>query len=293
MNNRIGGDAVGHGDFPVVEPVVPSDILPHPWIAATLPAGHERDPDYTSAIEKFVDIVCRGGIAMPWGGRFKTEALTAWLEINSEAIYATRPWETSGEGNIRFTRNKREDVIYAIFYEWPKEGAATIKSMKGLPVIDVRMIGLNRKINWNQSKDGLTIGFPDTTYTKWPYNTGFTFSIKLDKVIEKIILSEIEIGNIQLSKKRVNAGESFTASVILINNSDSSGLVTIELLIDGELFGSVQVFAEAGIGNRKISKKVSLPVVLYAAGKHKVSLLVGESVTEGASVQIDAPELPY
>jgi hypothetical protein len=165
--------------------------------------------------------------------------------------------------------------------------------MKGHPVIDVRMIGLDREINWNQNKDGLTIGFPDTTYTKWPYNTGFTFSIQLDMAREKIKLSEIEIGNIQLSKKKVNAGESFTASVILINNSDLSGLVTIGLLIDGELFGSVHEFAEAGIGHRKIGKKVSLPVVLYAAGKHKVSLQVGESVTEGAFVQINAPELPY
>ena len=293
INNRIGGDAVGHGDFPVVEPVVPSEILPDPWIAATLPAGHERDPDYTSAIEKFVDIVCRGGIAMPWGGRFKTEALSAWLEINSEAVYATRPWETSTEGNIRFSRNKREDVIYAIFYDWPKEGVATIKSMKEKPVIDVQMIGFNGEIKWNQSKEGLIIGYPDTMQTRWSYNTGFTFRIQLEKEISKTNLGEIEMGKLHLSKKKVNAGESFDASVILVNNGDISGLVKIELLIDSEISGSVQVFSEAGIGNRKISKKVSLPVVLNAAGIHEVFLRVGESVTEGVSIEINAPELPY
>lgn len=293
INNRIGGDAVGHADFPVVEPVVPSEILPDPWIAATLPAGHARDPVYTSAIEKFVDIVCRGGIAMPWGGRFKTEALSAWLNINSEAVYATRPWETSTEGNIRFTRNKKGDVVYAIFYGWPENGVATIKSLKEQPVINVQMIGTNRKINWSRGMDGLIIGFPDNAYTHWPYNTGFTFRIQLDKAIIKIEPGDIEIGKLHLSKMNLDAGELFDASVILVNHGDSSGLVTLELLIDGELSASVQVFSEAGIGKRKISKKVSFPVVLHAAGLHEVFLRVGESVTEEASVQINAPELPY
>jgi len=292
-NNRIGGDAVGHSDFPVVEPVVPSEILSDPWIAATLPAGHDRDPDYTSAIEKFVDIVCRGGIAMPWGGRFRTDALLSWLEINSEAVYFTRPWISSTEGNIRFTRNKRGDLIYAIFYEWPKEGVATIKSMKGQAVIDVQLIGFDRPINWSLSENGLSVGFPDTAHVDFPYNTGFTYRIQLDKTISIINPGDIAIGKIQLSKNIVNSGESFDASVIIVNNGDSSGLATIELLIDGEHSGSVPVFAENGIGKRKISKKVSLPVIIHSAGEHMLSLRVGESITDGKSVQVKAPEFPY
>jgi len=292
-NNRIGGDAVGHSDFPVVEPVVPSEILSDPWIAATLPAGHDRDPDYTSAIEKFVDIVCRGGIAMPWGGRFRTDELLAWLKINSEAVYSTRPWITCTEGDIRFTRNKRGDLIYAIFYEWPEEGVTCIKSLKEQAIIDVRMIGYHKPINWSQSKDGLYIGFPDTASASFPYNTGFTFSIQLDKAVSRINPGDIAIGEIQLSKNIVNSGDSFNASVIIVNNGDSSGFATIELLIDGRISGSVPVFTEAGIGKRRVSKKVNLPVIIHSAGEHILSLRVGECITDGESVQVKAPEFPY
>ena len=65
------------------------------------------------------------------------DAIGGWLQINGEAIYATRPWKVFGEGahqsrggafggagqldarDIRFTRNKSNDVVYAIVLGWP------------------------------------------------------------------------------------------------------------------------------------------------------------------------------
>jgi alpha-L-fucosidase len=67
------------------------------------------------------------------------DEIAAWLKVNGEAIYETRPWTIYGEGpnavasgpfkgasistmgskDIRFTRNKANNVIYAIFMGWP------------------------------------------------------------------------------------------------------------------------------------------------------------------------------
>ena len=70
------------------------------------------------------------------------DAITAWTRRNGEAIFATRPWRTFGEGptkppegflnedeakpftaeDIRFTR--KGGALYAIFMEWPERETA-------------------------------------------------------------------------------------------------------------------------------------------------------------------------
>lgn len=69
------------------------------------------------------------------------DEITAWMQVNGEAIFETRPWKIYGEGpnsvkagsfqgarisklgpqDIRFTRNKANTVIYAIALGWHSE----------------------------------------------------------------------------------------------------------------------------------------------------------------------------
>jgi len=69
------------------------------------------------------------------------DGVTAWMQVNGEAIYETRPWKVHGEGphsvksgsfqgnsvsslgpkDIRFTRNKAGNVVYV--WCWLADGS--------------------------------------------------------------------------------------------------------------------------------------------------------------------------
>ncbi len=113
------------------------------------------------------------------------DKITDWMQVNGEAIYATRPWKISGEGpnavksgafqgnsisalgvkDIRFTRNKANTVVYAIALGWPTE-AIVIRSLGSSAstnpgkVGNVQLIGTDEKIVWKQLADGLRIELP-------------------------------------------------------------------------------------------------------------------------------------
>ncbi len=113
------------------------------------------------------------------------DEIAAWLKVNGEAIFETRPWTVYGEGpnsiksgafqggsisamgskDIRFTRNKANNVIYAIFMGWP-EWHAQIASL-GLSskinpgkVQNVTMLGLDMPVKWTQEADALHLQLP-------------------------------------------------------------------------------------------------------------------------------------
>ena len=69
------------------------------------------------------------------------DGITAWMQVNGEAIYSTRPWKMFGEGpcmqkdgssprkegmslgssDIRFTANKTKTIVYAFVMGWPEQ----------------------------------------------------------------------------------------------------------------------------------------------------------------------------
>jgi alpha-L-fucosidase len=105
----------------------------------------------------------------------------AWLSINGEAIYASKPWTKFGEGptevvggtfqdtktqpytaeDFRFTR--RAGHLYAIELGWPSGSQAHIRSIT--PQTKVRRVALLRKgkpltIAFTQAADGLHLTLP-------------------------------------------------------------------------------------------------------------------------------------
>lgn len=113
------------------------------------------------------------------------DGVTSWMQVNGEAIYETRPWKVYGEGSnsvkagsfqgksvsrlgskdIRFTRNKANNVVYALVLGVPTE-PVVIQSL-GLAaatrpgkVAKVELLGTGDRVNWRQHADGLRVEFP-------------------------------------------------------------------------------------------------------------------------------------
>ena len=113
------------------------------------------------------------------------DQITAWMKINGEAIYATRPWKEYGEGpnrvqsgsfkgasisklgaeDIRFTRNKANNVIYAILLGWPNR-ESKINSLgtasKTAPgkIEHVVLLGTDARVKWKQTAEALEVRLP-------------------------------------------------------------------------------------------------------------------------------------
>ncbi|MEO7934516.1 MAG: alpha-L-fucosidase [Chthoniobacterales bacterium] len=150
------------------------EILPLPWQTDTCIGSWHYDrgiyerKDYKSAasvVRMLADIVSKNGnlmLSVPLRRDGQPDELEieivkeigAWLKVNGEAIYATRPWKIYGEGpstseaekgqfdgqkdvsdkpftpeDIRFTQSKDSKTLYAIVLEIPKDGKITIKSL--------------------------------------------------------------------------------------------------------------------------------------------------------------------
>jgi alpha-L-fucosidase len=110
------------------------------------------------------------------------EGIGAWMEVNKESIYATRPWKTYGEGpvkdstaagnlkegkpmtaeDIRYTASKDGRTLYAIVCGLPS-GPVALKSLgttAGLldrPVAKVEQLGSTETLTWSASADALTV----------------------------------------------------------------------------------------------------------------------------------------
>jgi alpha-L-fucosidase len=103
----------------------------------------------------------------------------AWLEVNGEAIYGTRPWKFYGEGptavveghlserqnrdntaeDIRFTT--KEDVLYAICLDIPETTEIRIHSLDpgnlDAEVTAITLLGSAQELEWELTEAGLLI----------------------------------------------------------------------------------------------------------------------------------------
>lgn len=113
------------------------------------------------------------------------EDIAAWIAVNGEAIYATRPWKVYGEGpstapqeanvfggvkdvgskpftpaDIRFTT--RGDTLYAFAMAWPADGKLTIHALANGngTVQQVSLLGHPGNLDFKQTAQGLEITLP-------------------------------------------------------------------------------------------------------------------------------------
>jgi alpha-L-fucosidase len=115
----------------------------------------------------------------------------AWLTVNGEAIYGTRPWRTYGEGPTKVTAGSfhdtdvanfkpedfrftaKGDALYIIGLAWPASGEAVVRSLATIvgskPVASVDLLGGDPSLHFEQRGDGLHVHLPAQPPAKYAY----------------------------------------------------------------------------------------------------------------------------
>ena len=138
---------------------------------------NERPEDIVTATElvrSFADIVSKNGnlligIGPDEHGRFPDgqlvplRGLGSWLQVNGEAIYATRPWQiaetSTTEGTpVRFT--ERDGALNAILLDLP-EREFGLRGIDATGVREVRVLGLGEPVQWRVADAMLRIRLPE------------------------------------------------------------------------------------------------------------------------------------
>ncbi len=149
-----------------------------------------------AVIQRLIDIVSKNGnllLSVPVRGNGEIDekevailsGMKAWLDINGEAIFATRPYAVFGEGPFRVTEghiNENEakpfthedtrfttkaGVLYALPMEWPYSGFVSMYSFaegsalrKG-SIERVELLGHGEPLKFELGLEGLTVKLPD------------------------------------------------------------------------------------------------------------------------------------
>lgn len=105
-----------------------------------------------------------------------------WLKVNGEAIYSTRPYSHFGEGptrlakgggfikeveygptDIRYTRSKDDQVLYAILLGWAGAGEEVLCESidaRFFNVKNIKLLGSDEEIQWKMVSKGLILTMP-------------------------------------------------------------------------------------------------------------------------------------
>jgi alpha-L-fucosidase len=191
------------------------DIRPLPWQTDTSVSnkswGYINDDTFKSPefiVHQLIDIVSKNGnlllnIGPRSDGTIPDEVqrvlldVGAWLNMNGEAIYGTRPWRVYGEGptkvaagsfhdtdttnykpeDFRFTT--KGDSLYVIGLAWPANGEAVVRSLApsagSSRVRSVTLLGNDAELKFDPRVDGLHVQLPAQSPSKYAYVVRVSF----------------------------------------------------------------------------------------------------------------------
>lgn len=179
------------------EQQVPNKPLSYPWeTCMTMATSWSYVPNDVykpsrQLIHTLVDIVAKGGNFLLNVGPSPTGELApdaydrmreigAWMKINGEAIYNTRPISPYKEGKICFT-SLSDGSIYAIYLADEDETEPPAKVwLTGLTLkagSQLRLLGTNTPLAWERIGKGTLIDIPDSVRQKAPGKYAWTIKI--------------------------------------------------------------------------------------------------------------------
>jgi alpha-L-fucosidase len=102
----------------------------------------------------------------------RLKALGAWLDMNGEGIYGTRPWkraegETADGVKVRFTQ--KDGAVYAFLLGEPKGKTLTLQDVTLKPGTPVTMLGSTGNLHWTQKGKDLEVDLQASLPGKYAY----------------------------------------------------------------------------------------------------------------------------
>lgn len=174
---------VPHGDPDMESPGI---VRPKPWQACLGPECRSA----LTVVQTLADVISRNGcllLDLPLSAdgtldperRTMLEEVADWMEVNAEAVFGTRPFESCGEGpdlrhgggdtpvkeaSLRFVQ--QDDMVYAHVLAWPEGDTLTVKSfaprnyfLRGI-VTRVELLGYPHELEFSQEREGLQVLMP-------------------------------------------------------------------------------------------------------------------------------------
>jgi alpha-L-fucosidase len=192
------GEFIAHAGVEDVERGVMRDINPLPWQTCTSMGDWFYSDGFkykttAQVVHMLADIVSKNGNlllnvvlyadgSLPPDSRQFLAEMAAWMSVNGDAIYGTRPWKIFGEGptgvaagsfkedtyytpqDIRFTT--KDGNLYAICLGWPAAGKVIINNLAKTDgagvnqIARIELLGSNEKLKFTQTPAGLTVELP-------------------------------------------------------------------------------------------------------------------------------------
>ncbi|XP_020293551.1 alpha-L-fucosidase [Pseudomyrmex gracilis] len=186
VNDRWGSNMPCHhgGFYTCTDRFNPGVLLSHKWEnCMTIDGkswGFRRNAvlsEYFTLAELVKELVttvsCGGNILMNVGPtkdgiitpifEERLRGMGAWLSVNGEAIYDSKPWKTQNDtltGTVWYTQSKDEKQLYASILEWPDDNILVLGSLKIPTKSEIHLLGHSSLIAWKQSDDRLKIFLP-------------------------------------------------------------------------------------------------------------------------------------
>ena len=217
----------------------------------------------------------------------------AWLQVNGEAVYASRPFEVWGDTTVLYTRNNGN--VYATLLGW-NGGAITLSALKSGgatlgTVSKVELLGSTVALTFSQSGQGLTVtpggsvsaltGITDSqlaskmrvlriTHSKGWFNDDDS-GAAAPGWLRKVALGTGDYNN-DLTTSTTTGDtwtSTFTGTSVSVYAPKESGDGKIEIQIDGQTSATADLSAT---GARQPQQSVA-QVTGLAAGQHTISII--------------------
>ena len=182
---------VTRGAMPTPEQYTPGQSIEGAW-ESNLTMGtqwthkptNETYKSGTRLIETLIETRAKGGNLLlnigpkadgtiPEEQDARLRELGLWMFVNRDAIYATRPWVVTNEGDLWFTKAKDEDTVYVFVtgddrWKWGERREFLLRSVRAGDDTEVSILGQNGEVmeyrpevdpapRWRQTDDGLEV----------------------------------------------------------------------------------------------------------------------------------------